>query len=185
MTSKDDHFADDSKGRAKMNRVLGLLATTVLSLTALTTHPGPAPKSNAGFEKLKTLVGTWQSTSPDGGTMTSTIRLVSNGTAIEETFQNSMDNQMVTLYTPDGDRLVMTHYCSSGNQPRMETPAITNDAAKFDFSFIGVTNLSSPDAPHVHHLEIQIADSNHFSEDWTWQQDGKDVVHTMQFVRKQ
>ena len=168
-----------------MKKVLVFLGAMIFSVTVLAAHPNSAPKSNPGFEKLKTLVGTWQSTSPDDGAMTNTIRLVSNGHAIEETFQNSKDNQMVTMYTPDGDRLVMTHYCSSGNQPRMETPAITNGAAKFDFSFIGITNLSSSEAPHMNHLVIQIADNNHFTEDWTWQQDGKNTVHTMQFVRKQ
>ena len=126
-----------------MKKVLVFLGAMIFSLTVLAAHPNSAPKSNPGFEKLK------------------------------------------TLYTPDGDRLVMTHYCSSGNQPRMQTPAIANGAAKFDFSFIGITNLSSPEAPHMNHLVIQIADNNHFTEDWTWQQDGKNTVRTMQFVRKQ
>ena len=142
------------------------------------------PGGNAGFEKMKRLAGEWQATSPKDELFTSTIRLVSNGTAIEETFQNSEDDQMVTLYVPDGDRLAVTHYCSAGNQPRMETGPVTADQNEFAFSFVGITNLSGPTAGYMHHLAIQIADKDHFSEAWTWREKGKDKVETFHFTRK-
>jgi hypothetical protein len=128
-------------------------------------------------------VGTWEAAAPQGGTMTNTIRLVSNGTALEETFQSAEDNQMVTLYTADGNRLAMTHYCSAGNQPRMETFAVTGDQNEFDFSFTGITNLTSPNAGHMRHLVIQIADQDHFTEHWTWRENGKDRITTIHFRR--
>jgi hypothetical protein len=109
--------------------------------------------------------------------------LVSNGTALEEIFQSSEDDQMVTLYTADGNRLAMTHYCAAGNQPRMETGVITGDTKEFDFSFTGITNLMSPNAGHMHHLVIQIADRDHFTEQWTWRENGKDRTTTIQFTR--
>lgn len=95
-----------------------------------------------------------------------------------------MDNQMVTLYSPDGDRVAVTHYCSAGNQPRMETKAMTGDQKEFDFTFSGITNLSTPASGHMHHLVVKIADSDHFSEQWTWRENDKDRVESFQFTRK-
>ena len=137
----------------------------------------------SGFDRLKTLVGTWEAAGQPGRPLTNTIRLVSNGTALEETFQSAEDDQMVTLYTPNGNRLVMTHYCAAGNQPRMESPAVTGDTKEFDFSLTGVTNLAGPNAGHMRHLLIQIADQDHFTEKWTWRENGKDVIRTIHFKR--
>jgi hypothetical protein len=92
---------------------------------------------------------------------------------------------MVTLYTPDGNRLATTHYCAVGNQPRMETAAVTGDQTKFEFSFTGITNLQTSTSGHMRHLEIQIADPDHFTEVWTFRQNGKDESHTFHFTRKQ
>ena len=66
----------------------------------------------------------------------------------------------------------------------METPAITGDPKEFDFSFTGITNLMNPNAGHMHHLLTQIADQDHFTEQWTWRENGKDRVHTIHFTRR-
>ena len=137
----------------------------------------------SGFDRLKTLVGTWEAPNPQGKTLTSTIRLVSNGTALEETFQSTEDDQMVTLYTPSGKGLAMTQYCAAGNQPRMETPAVTGDQKEFEFSLTGITNLANPNAGHMRRLLIQVADQDHFTEKWTWRENGKDLVRTLHFKR--
>ena len=160
-----------------------LLAGVLITLAGFA---GPAPaqeKPAPPFERLKALVGTWEAAAPQGGSLTNTIRLVSNGTALEEVFQSKEDDQMVTLYTPDGNRLAMTHYCAAGNQPRMETAAITGDQKDFDFSLTGITNLTSPSAGHMRHLSIQIVDPDHFNEKWTWRENGKDKVNTIHFKR--
>ena len=167
-----------------MRRGLSIFLVGALSMGMLAAQMKPQAKSAAGFEQLKKLVGEWEAKSPAGPPFTTTIRLVSNATALEETFQNSADNQMVTLYYPDGNRVAVTHYCSAGNQPRMETEATTPDQKKFDFSFLGITNLSSPGSGHMHHLVIRIADNNHFAEEWTWRENGKDHVNSFEFTRK-
>ena len=137
----------------------------------------------SGFDRLKTLVGTWEAPGPQGKTLTSTIHLVSNGTALEETSQSAEADQMVTLYTPNGKGLAMTQYCAAGNQPRMETVAVTGDQKDFEFSLAGITNLANPNAGHMRHLLIQIADQDHFTEKWTWRENGKDQTHTIHFKR--
>lgn len=165
-----------------MKQAVVLLAASTLAFVVAAPQALAQPAPTAGFDTLKSLAGQWHGESSDGG-VTNTIRLVSNGTAIEETFQNSHDNQMVTLYTSDGDRLAMTHYCSAGNQPRMQTGAVTAAQKDFDFAFSGITNLADPNAGHMHHLTLQIADRDHFTETWTWHDKGKDLTTVIHFTR--
>jgi hypothetical protein len=167
-----------------MRKAIHLLALGAIAIGLLSARAGSPANPARGFDRLKTLVGTWESAIPQGGILTNTIRLVSNGSALEEIFQSSDTDQMVTLYTADGDRLALTHYCEAGNQPRMETLAITGDPKEFDFSFTGITNLMNSNSGHMHHLVIQIADQDHFTEQWTWRENGKDRIHTIHFTRK-
>jgi hypothetical protein len=166
-----------------MRKTLCLFALGAVAVGLLAARARSQVKPASGFDRLKTLAGTWEAAGPQGRTLTNTIRLVSNGSALEETSQSSEHDQMVTLYTADGDRLALTHYCTAGNQPRMETPAITSEPKEFDFSFTGITNLMNPNAGHMHHLVIQIADQDHFTEQWTWRENGKDLIHTIHFTR--
>jgi hypothetical protein len=166
-----------------MPKPVNLLALGAIAIGCFAGLAGAQAQPVSGFDRLKTLVGTWEATGPQGRPLTNTIRLVSNGTALEETFQSAEADQMVTLYTADGNRLAMTHYCAAGNQPRMETPAVTGDQKEFDFSLTGITNLTDPNSGHMRHLLIQIADQDHFIEKWTWRENGKDQIHTIHFKR--
>ena len=166
-----------------MRKMICLFFLGVIAVGLYAAHAWSQAMPTSGFDRLKTLVGTWEAAAPKGGTLTNIIRLVSNGTALEETFQSSEADQMVTLYTPDGNRLAMTHYCAAGNQPHMESPAVTGDQKEFDFSLTGITNLANPNAGHMRHLVIQIADQDHFTEHWTWRENGKDQTTTIHFSR--
>jgi hypothetical protein len=166
-----------------MRKAICLLALGILAIGWFAGRAGSQAQPASGFDRLKTLVGTWEAAGTQGRPLTNTIRLVSNGTALEETSQGEEHDQMVTLYTADGNRLAMTHYCSAGNQPRMESPAVTGDQKEFDFSLTGITNLANPSSGHMRHLLIQIADQDHFTEKWTWRENGKDQIHTIHFKR--
>ncbi len=144
----------------------------------------PAPKTSAGFEKLKSLVGEWTASAEGIPSFTVTIRLISNGTAIEETFNNDMDHQMVTVYSSDGDRVALTHFCSAGNQPRMETAAVRDNPNEYVFSFTGATNLASPDDLHMHRMVLNIIDADHFTEMWHAKMGNNDMPKEFTFVRK-
>jgi hypothetical protein len=164
-------------------------AITILALGTIvvgTFFAGAALQASpsSGFDRLKVLVGEWQTKSPKGELSLDKIELVSNGNSLLETSQNSEANQMVTLYSPDGNRVVVTHYCSAGNQPRMETAPTTGDQKEFEFSFKDITNLASAESGHMHHLVIKIDDNDHFSEQWTWREGGKDRTETFLFTRK-
>lgn len=63
------------------------------------------------FEKMKTLVGEWQADLAGFGRITSSIRLVSKGMALEETLGTPADNE-ISLYTPSDSRVLLTHVCA-------------------------------------------------------------------------
>ena len=168
-----------------MKKVIGMLAVAALAAGVFAVQAGSQAKPADGFERLKTLVGEWNATPEGGKVFVSTVRFVSNGTALEETFDDGeKHNQMVTLYTADGDRVALTHFCSLGNQPRMETPGVTHDSNEFAFAFTGATNLASTDDMHMHKMTLKIDDSDHFSETWTMHANGKEQTETFHFTRK-
>jgi len=165
-----------------MKRLLSLLALAALA-TGIFVGRAQSQAKPTSIDKLKPLAGGWSATMPTGESFTTQIRVVSSGTAIEETFQGGGHDEMVTMYSPDGNKIAMTHYCSMGNQPHMETQAVSAGTAIFDFSFTGAANLASAGEPHMHHMVMRITDVNHFSESWTMQANGKQQVETFQFTR--
>jgi hypothetical protein len=167
-----------------MKKAICAAATAILAVGVFAMRAGSQAKTSAAFDQLKALVGTWEGSSGDGQRFTATIRTVSNGTAVEETSNSATASEMITLYTPDGDKVALTHYCSMGNQPRMETSAVGSNAKQFDFAYIGATNLASDSDAHMHHVVLQIADSDHFSETWTMLANGQEINETFHFVRK-
>jgi len=144
-------------------------------------------KSNAAWEKMKSLVGDWQGTMAEGDQrvpVSVSYRLVSKGTSLMETMTAPEETDMVTMYVPDGDKIVMTHYCSEGNQPRMRAAAPGGDVKKLDFRFVDATNLSSPDAMHMRNLVVTFQDANHFKQEWTHHAPGKDQTGVFEYTRK-
>jgi hypothetical protein len=167
-----------------MKKAISMFAVAALAAGVFAVQAGSQAKPAGGFDRLTTLVGEWNVTPEGGKTFTSTIRYVSNSTALEETFDGEKHIQMVTLYTADGDRVALTHFCSVGNQPRMETPVVTHDSSEFAFAFTGATNLASSDDMHMHQMTLKIDDSDHFSEAWTMHANGKEQTETFHFTRK-
>jgi hypothetical protein len=167
-----------------MKKTVSMFAVAALAWGIFAVKAGSEAKSAGAFDRLKTLAGEWDVTAPDAKPFVSSFRLVSNDTALEETFQNEKDRQMVTLYTADGDRLALTHYCSIGNQPHMETQAVNSNANEFAFAFVSATNLANADAMHMHQMTLKIEDADHFTETWTMHMNGKEQKETFHFTRK-
>ena len=145
---------------------------------------GSAMKTVPDFERMKSLVGEWQGKSSDGHSATVTYTLVSDNSALMERLAIAGESEMVTMYYPDGDYLMMTHYCSAHNQPRMRTKAATAEGKSIVLDFVDATNLAAPDAGHMKKLVVTFEDQDHFTQDWTWADKGKDGVVAIQFERK-
>ena len=138
--------------------------------------------SAAGWERLKTLVGSWQGTA-SGRPVSATYALVSNGTALMENLNGGHDADMVTMYTPDGATLLATHYCSMGNQPRMRATA-SPDGQSIDFRFVDVSNVKDPNGLVMRRLVVTFVDADHFNQAWTARdKDGKEETSVFRYTR--
>jgi hypothetical protein len=145
---------------------------------------GTSIKTVPDFEKMKSLAGEWQGKSSDGHSATATYTLVSDNSALMERLAMGVESEMVTMYYPDGDHLMMTHYCSAHNQPRMRTKDATAEGKSIILDFVDATNLAALDAGHMRKLVVTFGDRDHFSQEWTWTDRGKDGVVAIQFERK-
>src|SRR5262245_4976348 len=105
-------------------------------------------RSAAAFEKLISLVGEWEGTN-SSGQVRATYTLGAGGHALMERLQSGSEPEMLTLYTLDGDHLMVTHYCSSGNQPQMKTAAITDLNGVLNFKVVSVSGMKAPDEGHM------------------------------------
>lgn len=148
----------------------------------------PAPK-NAAMDKMKTLVGTWLKVDENGKTtdeVASVIKLTAGGSAVVETIFPGSPMEMVSVYTVDGDDLVMTHYCVLGNQPRMKAdPKSPEGTIKFDFT--GGSNLDVKKDRHMHAAVLKFVDADKIEIEGTgWENGGpmKECCGKMTLVRK-
>jgi hypothetical protein len=126
------------------------------------------------FDALKALDGTWEGKNSQGQTLTVTFRETGGGSAVLNEIHGQHPENMITMFYLDGDRLLMTHYCSAGNQPRMKA-TLAPDGKSISFDFIDATNLASPDAGHMHHVVFGMPDANHHTEEWTFLDHGKEM----------
>ena len=133
--------------------------------------------SNPAWEKLKTLVGEW-----DGKSVHVSYKLVSGGTALMETMEGPQVMQMITVYTPDGDSILMTHYCSMGNQPRMRAAKLEDKTLVF--RYVDAANVKGPDDPRMSGLTLTFTDADHFGADWTHRMGAKEEVGHFAYTRK-
>jgi hypothetical protein len=156
------------------------------AVVALCAGPGSSQPGQAdAFERLKALAGEWEANLPGFGKLTNSIRLVSNGMAIEETLGTPADNE-VSIYTRDGNRVLLTHFCAltpDGNQVRLETAPLNSVHDRLEFVFRDATNLHSPAAPHMRRVLMTFTDANHFAEEWTKTEEGKDTFFVLNFAR--
>ncbi len=147
-----------------------LLLLAALFVNARASEPG---KGMAGIEKMKSLVGAWEGKDKQGNPVQLTYKVVSDGNTLVETMDNGAHKEsMITVYHLNGEDMMLTHYCSMGNQPRMRE--VGSDASSITFSFMDGTNMKTED-PHMHKLTIRWNDADHIVQEWTMQSEGKDA----------
>ena len=162
-------------------RIMLLALVLVIGAGDARAQPGPADS----FEALKRLAGEWQAELPGFGTMTNTIRMVSNGHAIEETIGTAADSE-VSIYARDNNRILLTHFCAMTpdvHVARLQTAPLRDGRNSLTFLFRDATNLHSTAAPHMRRMVLTLVDPDHFTERWTRTEKGVDTVFDMNFVR--
>src|SRR5260370_31120862 len=158
-----------------LTRITGVL---VLCMGTMVAKTNAAPgRGVEAFEKLKALVGHWETDKTNTAKASLDLELTSGGTAVLEKFhmvENGKPVEMTTLYYLDGDQVKLTHYCMAGNQPTMrgtyapETQTIT-------FDLVSISNLKSAKNGHMPHAVYTFIDNDHFKTTWTFRKEQKDA----------
>ncbi len=125
---------------------------------------------------IKKLAGDWVEVKDGKPTdkVVSTYRVTAGGSAVEEVIFRGTPHEMITLYHLDGNDLMLTHYCVTGNQPVMKAEKQT-DPSRLVFQCAGGTNMKSENDEHMHRATIVWKDDDHIDSEWVEVKDGKNV----------
>lgn len=163
---------------------MGDLSSTVrilagfLFLAPLPTDGVDPELAKTTFERFRVLAGDWEEKSSKGWTGDLSIRVIGRGSAILCTSSISAhpgaDEGMATLMHLDRDRLLLTHYCVAGNQPRLAATRVGEGGNLVEFTFFDATNLPSRDMGHMDRVVFRLTDRDHFASRWAWYEKGRE-----------
>ena len=166
-----------------MTKSLRVLALIVLVATAATVAFAQTDSEKA-FNVIKNMPGTWESKAADGRVLQVTFKVTAGGSAVMSEILGQGPEDMITMFHLDGpNRLLMTHYCGAGNQPRMQA-SVSPDGKVITFNYVDATNLATPDAGHMQKLVLTLLDANHHTEEWTYADHGKEMKEVFDLRRK-
>jgi len=158
-----------------MRKFILFTVVAVFGATAMAETP-----NEIAFAKMKALVGTWRGQA-FGNDFEVTYKLIGAGSAVTETYFAGTPTEMLTVYHMDKSRLVLTHYCASGNQPSLKfVPG--KDSNKLSFKFDHGSNMKLTDS-HMHDLTIYLKGTNQIASVWQGWAKGK-LDHTAKFEMK-
>src|SRR5262249_49115675 len=152
----------------KTLRYVAVIAAVLTSSFAL------AESGQKTFDALKALDGTWEGKNSQGQNLKVTFRETAGGTALLSEIHGMKSENMISMIHLDNGRLLMTHYCGVGNQPRMAA-TLSPDGKSVAFDFVDATNLASPEAGHMQHVVFGMPDADHHTEEWTFIDNGKEM----------
>ena len=138
------------------------------------------------FEMMKALTGNWEGKGSEGGPVRVNYRVTAGGSAIMGEILSDMKGHaedMISMIHMDGDRLLLTHYCAAGNQPRM-VASVSPDGKTVTFKFLDATNLANLEQGHMDHVVFNFSDANHHTEEWHFLVGGKEMVERFELAKK-
>ncbi len=144
------------------------------AVVAVLVPAAASPQARAPWQTLEALQGSWRLPAPrtDGErAFRISYRPISKGSALVETFGNPSKHVTETIYHRDGAKIMVTHYCAQGNQPRLLLePAAAGDT--LTFRFLDVTNLAGKDASHLVRIDFRIIGANRLERRETYTEKG-------------
>src|SRR5579864_4858307 len=157
---------------------------TLLIVVAFAATAVAQTEAQKAFTAIKNLPGTWEQKAADGRTLQVTFKVVSGGSAVMSEIMGQGPEDMISMFHMDGaNKLLLTHYCGAGNQPRMQA-AVSPDGKIITFTYFDATNLETPDAGHMQKMVLTMIDENHHTEDWTFSDHGKEMKESFDLRRK-
>jgi hypothetical protein len=163
-----------SRSLAPLSSIL-LLACASLPLAA-----ADGLSAELAFARLEKLTGNWQGMRAEEsghGTgpieTTHELRLATGSSVVMEVMGKGSEDEMINMYHLDGEDLLLTHYCSAGNQPRMRLDRQRSTPDRLLFSFVDGTNLEPSRDHYIHDVELLLAPDGTLLSRWTSYHDGK------------
>jgi hypothetical protein len=152
-------------------QIVALIGLAVVSQGAKLDAP-----TQAAWETFKGMAGEWSGQANDGRKIRQSVQVIAGGSSILERswFDAHPGEMMVTMYHLDQGKLVLTHYCVAGNQPRLQASDISGDGKKVLFTFRDATNIKDRDQGHMDKAWYEFVDANTFKSKWTWYSKGKE-----------
>jgi hypothetical protein len=165
----------------KARTALAVVAVIVLG-TAAASHVVAAEKnpSDLAFERLKSLVGTWETIDKETKRPgVATYTLTGGGKVLIETMGG-----MATAYHFDKGTLVLTHYCGAGNQPRMRAKTVDGDGRRIAFEMYDITNHPNADSYYSSALDVRFAENGTVELTYRGMTAGRESTQTFQLVKR-
>ena len=167
-----------------LNSTFVRIASLLAAMCLLTCSALAQTEAQKAFAAIKNMPGTWEQTSADGQTLHVTFKTVSGGSAVVSEIEGKGSENMITMIHLDGpDRILMTHYCSIGNQPRM-VGTVSKDGKTITFNYLDGTNLAAPDAGHMQKMILTLVAGDHHTEEWVFVDQGKERKEVFDLRRK-
>jgi hypothetical protein len=165
----------------KLLLTIHILILAALAITATASAQTDAQKA---FTAIKNMPGTWEGKTADGRAVRVDFKVTAGGTAVMSEIMGHGPEDMISMFHLDGpDRLILTHYCGAGNQPRMQA-SVSPDGKTITFTFFDATNLAAPDAGHMQRMTLTMIDENHHIEEWVFADHGKEQKEVFDLRRK-
>ena len=156
------------------------IASCILLFTTAVFAQSDAQKS---FDQLKSLNGSWEGKNSIGNPVQVSYRMTAGGSALMSEIVGHGET-MISMINFDGpNRLLLTHYCTVGNQPRMQASA-SPDGKTITFNFLDATNLDNPQSGHMDHVVIALLGPDHHTEEWNFIDHGKEIKEFLDLTRK-
>ncbi len=166
-----------------MKHSRSIIAITVVFASLLCATVAVAESDGQkSFNVLKGMEGKWVGKNPQGQPLEITFRVTAGGSALMSEIHGHGAENMITMFHMDGDRLIMTHYCGAGNQPRMKV--VSADAKSVSFEFFDGTNIGPGDG-HMQMATFSQPDANHHTEEWVYVDHGTSHKEVFSLERAQ
>ena len=168
----------------KSIRTLSVLTLLPLILLLTTLTAAAQTDAQKAFAAIKNMPGMWEGKMPDGHPVRVSFKVTAGGSAVMSEIFGEGPEDMISMIHLDGpNKLLITHYCGAGNQPRMQA-SVSPDGKTIVFNFLDATNLASPDAGHMQKMVLTLLDENHHTEEWTYADHGKEMKELFDLRRK-
>jgi hypothetical protein len=152
-------------------KMKALAACILMIVSTVAFAQSDAQKS---FDQLKSLTGSWEGKNSMGEPVQVSYRTTSGGSALMSEIMGHGEDMISMIHFDGANRLLLTHYCAVGNQPRMLASA-SPDGKTITFNFLDATNLGNPQSGHMDHVVIAMLDANHHTEEWNFTDHGKEI----------